>query len=119
MKKVFVLSVEEFSVKINAHIIQVRQIGALRNNFEEPNDWKTAVVVEKLKGLDKEFTSVWQDAGMPDLVGAYFDLYHRALKRLDEAGNFVSSSDEERRVKFGEIAVCMFITKELELMGIS
>lgn len=118
MNKVYVLTPEEFSIRVKSHALQVRQMGAIRNGFQEPTDHKTLAVIAKLTELDESLPTVLGKS-MPDVVNGYFKLYADAAKRLDTAGMEPSVTDEERIVKFGEVAVCMFILKELELMGIS
>lgn len=118
MKKVYVLTPEEFSIRVKSHALEVRQMGAIRNGFEEPTDGKTLSVIAKLTELDESLPAVL-GSSKPDVVNGYFRLYADAAKRLETAGTVLSTTDEERIVKFGEIAVCMFILKELDLMGIS
>lgn len=118
MQKVFVLTPEEFSVKIQAHILEVRQMGAVRNGFEEPVDGKTLGIIRKLQDFDEELLSTWSAAGMADVVVEYFSLYGKAVQQIDQLKDTVTVTDEEHLDKFCELALCMFITKELELMGV-
>lgn len=118
MRKVYVLSPEEFSIRVKSHALEVRQMGAIRNGFEEPKDVKTLSIIAKLNELDESLPVVLGNT-KPDVVNGYFKLYSDASKRLDTATAEVSTTDRERVAKFGEVAVCMFILKELELMGIS
>lgn len=118
MKKLYVLTPEEFDIKIQAHALQVRQQGAIRNGFHEPTDPKTLSVVARLEELRESIPTVLGNS-VPDVVTGYFNLFEDVVKRLDKAGNEASTTDEERFHKFGEVAVCMFVVNELGLMGIS
>lgn len=118
MNKVYVLSPEEFSIRVKSHALQVRQMGAIRHGFKEPTDAKTLSTIAKFKELDESLPSIL-GTSMPDVVTGYFNLFRSAGERLENATAAVSSTPAEHAVKFGEVAVCMFIIKELELMGIS
>jgi hypothetical protein len=118
MNKVYALSPEEFSIKVQAHALQVKQMGAIRAGFQEPKDLKTKFTVEKLQQLDESLPAVLGDS-MPNVVTGYFKLYRDAVEHLDGAGTVVPQNETERANRFGEVAVCMFIIKELEMMGIN
>lgn len=118
MQKVFALTPAEFSVKVQAHILEVQQLGALRNNFEESSDVKTVGVVRKLQEFDG-LLSKWATMEMPHVIVEYFGLHMSAVRRIEKLKEPTCITDDDRLEKFCELALCMFITKELELMGIS
>jgi hypothetical protein len=119
MQKVFALTPAEFSVKVQAHILEVRQMGAIKNGFEETIDPKTLGIVRKLQEFDDEVLADWASLNMPQVINWYFGLSMSATQRINALKEYTCVTDEERLEKFCELAFCMFLTKELDLMGIS
>lgn len=99
MNKVYVLTPEEFSIRVKSHALQVRQMGAIRNGFQEPTDRKTLSVIAKLTELDESLPNIL-GSSMPDVVTGYFNLFRNAGERLDLATASTSVSTTPRRTGY-------------------